>query len=270
MNYLCKGIDWRGFDEGSGKPLVFLHGFPFDRKLYQNSCQSLTDNYRVIVPDLPGFGESRFRSGFAPNCFEMSEYADGLAELLDKMGEFKVLVCGLSMGGYIAMQFFRRHSDRLSGLIFCDTRSTPDSPTVVKKRLLLADSIHQTGAQSLAAQMPPSLLSPTTLTSNQRIVTFLTEMIAEQEPSGIAAAARGMAVRDDSTDCLKTITVPTLFLVGEDDLISPPQVMREMAEAVNDSEFLTVPNSGHLPPLENPAFFTKAVRRFADRVYHGV
>ena len=268
VNFLCKGIDWSGFDGGKGEPLVFLHGFPFDQRLYRSSSQPLTDSYRVIIPDLPGFGESRFRPGFVPNRFEMSEYADGLAELLDKLGESKALVCGLSMGGYIAMQFFRRHLDRLSGLIFCDTRSTPDSPVASKKRSLLADSVYQTGVRPLAAQMIPSLLSPTTLSSNQEIVIFLTEMISEQDPSGVAAAARGMAVRDDSTAYLKEITVPTLFLAGEHDQISPPQVMREMAEAVADSEFLTVPDSGHLPPLENPAFFTKAVRRFADRVYN--
>lgn len=269
MKFLCNGIDWSVFAEGNGKVLVFLHGFPFDQRLYLEACRPLSDSYRVIIPDLPGFGESRFRPGAEPNCFAMGDFADGLAALLDELGEPKALICGLSMGGYIAMQFFRRHPDRLSGLIFCDTRSTPDLPAAAEKRRHLADSIHQTGVKSLAAQMVPSLLSPKTLASNQKVVLYLTNIISGQDASAVAAAARGMADRDDSTVFLKEIVVPTLFLAGEDDRISPPSVMREMADAVRGSEFRTIPGAGHLPPLENPEYFALSVRTFADRVYNG-
>lgn len=267
MKFRYNGIDWSIYDEGSGKALVFVHGFPFDRRLYQNACRSLTDRYRIIIPDLPGFGKSRFQSGIEPSCLEMGDFADGLAALLDELGESKAVICGLSMGGYIAMQFFRRHSDQLGGLIFCDTRSTPDIPSAAEKRRTLADSVYNTGAAPLADQMIPALLSPKTIAENPDVVFSLTEMISEQLPSGIAAAARGMAVRDDSTQFLKEITVPTLVMVGEDDRISPPEAMREMADAISESEFCTVPGAGHLPPLENPLFFTEAVERFADRVY---
>ena len=268
VKFRYNGIDWSIYDEGNGKALVFLHGFPFDRRLYQGACQSLTDRYRVLIPDLPGFGKSQFQSGTeGPSCLEMSDFADGLAVLLDELDESNAVICGLSMGGYIAMQFFRRHSDQLAGLIFCDTRSTPDIPSVAEKRRVLADSVHNTGAAPLADQMIPALLSPKTIAENPDVVSSLTEMISEQLPSGIAAAARGMAARDDSTQFLKDITVPTLVMVGEDDHISPPEAMREMANIISKSEFCTVPGAGHLPPLENPLFFTEAVRQFAGRVY---
>lgn len=265
----CNGIEWSVFVEGNGKPLVFLHGFPFDQELYHNACQPLTDRYRVVIPDLPGFGESRFRTGEEPTCLAMSDFADGLLSLLDALDEPNALICGLSMGGYIAMQFFRRYPKRLAGLIFCDTRSTPDLPTTAEKRRLLADSVHQTGVAFLADQMVSSLLSPRTLAENQKVVAFLTKMISRQDASAVAAAARGMADRDDSTLFLKEIAVPTLFLVGEDDRISPPEVMRQMADSVPGSEFQTIPGAGHLPPLENPELFTLTIRRFADCVYDG-
>ena len=132
-------------------------------------------------------------------------------------------------------------------------------PTAAEKRRLLADSVHQTGVAFLADQMVSSLLSPRTLAENQEVVAFLTKMISRQDASAVAAAARGMADRDDST----------LFLVGEDDRISPPEVMRQMADSVHGSEFQTIPGAGHLPPLENPELFTLTIRRFADRVYNG-
>ena len=267
MKFQYKGTDWSVYDEGNGNPLVFLHGFPFDHRLYRFACQSLADRYRIVIPDLPGFGESRFQTGAEPSCLTMGELADGLSILLDELKESKAVVCGLSMGGYIAMQFFRRHPDQLAGLVFCDTRSTPDIPTMAEKRRLLADSVYQTGVATLVGQMIPTLLSPKTITEKPDVVSSLSKMISEQLPSGVAAASRGMAVRDDSTQFLKNITVPTLVMAGEDDQISPARAMREMADAINGSELCIVPCAGHLPPLENPKFFSAAIRQFADRVY---
>ena len=262
----CKGFDWWFYRGGQGPMLVFLHGFPFDRMLFHSSCLPLTDAYSVLIPDLPGFGESSFFSEDAPTQFTIGAYADGLACLFSDLHIEKAVLCGLSMGGYIAMQFFRRYPQLLSGLIFCDTRSTPDSREAVKKRLDLADTVYQTDTAMLAESMIPKLLS----TNSQRYrenEKFLFDMIARQGPSGIAAAARGMALRDDSTPYLPEISVPTLVVGGEDDQISPPEAMTELASRIPGSELVLIKNAGHLPPLENPIAFENEVRCFADRIY---
>ena len=135
MNIDIGGVDANYRTRGEGDCLLLLHGWGVDSRVFDGVRKEFSASYRVIAPDLPGFGESRFRPGAEPNCFAMGDFADGLAALLDELGEPKALICGLSMGGYIAMQFFRRHPDRLSGLIFCDTRSTPDLPAAAEKRL---------------------------------------------------------------------------------------------------------------------------------------
>lgn len=263
----CGSLDWSVYAKGVGMPLVFLHAFPLDHTMYSLACLPLEDAYRVILPDLPGFGEARFLGACVPERVTMSEYADGLALLLDELGEEKVVLCGVSMGGYIAMQFFRRHAQRLAGLIFCDTRSTPDLPTAAKNRLILADTIHEHGSASLCDRMVPNLLSPETTTEQPDVVDFLREMISRQDPNGIAAAARGMAARDDSTEYLKDILVPTLVLGGVEDMISPPEAMRELASRIPGSEFSVIPSAGHLPPLESPVLFASTVRAFVDKAY---
>ena len=265
--YRFLGFEWAVLTRGSGRPVVFVHGFPFDHSMYAVSCLPLSDEFRIVLPDLPGFGGSVFPEGSAPIKITMADYADGLAELLDCLHEEKAIVCGLSMGGYIAMQFMRRHADRLAGLVLCDTRSTPDTPEVAANRIRLADSVFETGAAPLAGTMLPNLLSEETLGNLPKISGFVSDMIARQKPAGIAAAARGMAERDDSTPYLKDVSVPTLVLGGECDRISPPDAMKGLAGRISGAEYLLVPTVGHIPPLETPVFFSDAIRGFARRIY---
>lgn len=265
--FQISGSEWRVWTKGEGKPILFVHGFPFDHSMFIPSCFPLLDRFQVILPDLPGFGESRFLEGIGPDKIGMADYADGLAAILDRLKIEKTILCGLSMGGYIAMQFFRRHSERLAGLVFCDTRPTPDSPEAAAGRLRLAESVFQTGVEPLPARMIPNLLSERTRRESPGVVRFVTEMILRQTPSGVAAAARGMAERDDSTEFLKEITVPTLALCGKEDNLSPPNIIRSMAEAVPGAEFLEIDGAAHLPPLESPLLFSGGIRRFAEKVY---
>lgn len=265
-NFHCNGTDWAVYVKGNGFPVLFLHGFPFDHSLYNLACVPLIDEFRVIIPDLPGFGESQFPQLNPPYKFTMDEYAAGIADLVEQLGEEKVIICGLSMGGYIAMSFFRRYASRLAGLIFSDTRSTPDTPSAAENRLRLADSIRKTGTEPLAEQMIPNLLAPKTVNNHPDVVQFLRDMIVRQSASGIAAAARGMAARDDSTEFLKSIDIPTLVLGGTEDKISPPEAMKSLADWIPRSEYVEIFDSGHLPPLENPVLFADTIRSFVRRI----
>ncbi len=289
-----RGAELSVWIKGDGKnSLLFVHGFPFDHEMYRTSCEPLSDEFRVMIPDLRGFGESRFLTGLEENGgvessggsiegaetggegesrnqgerVTMGEFADDLIALLDHFQIDKTILCGLSMGGYIAMNFARRYPERLAGLILCDTNSHPDPPEKRKGRLQLADSIFSTGPVPLPEGMIPNLLAPETRSNAPETVRSLREMILRQSPRGIAAAARGMADRDDSTPFLASIPVPALVIGGEMDPISPPEGMRSLANALSDARLVILKGAAHLPPMEVPAAFTDSVRSFARDVY---
>lgn len=268
--------------KGKGNSILFVHGFPFDHAMWLSVAERLTDKFRVIVPDLRRFGESfderndknsdnkkngvNERSGeesHAPRAItSMADFADDLADLLEAMKIEKTVICGLSMGGYIGMEFLRRHSDRLAGLILCDTKTVSDSPEAAAGRRKLAQTIFLTGTEPLPDRMIPNLLSKTTVVKSPETVSFLREMILRQRPEGIAAAALGMAERSDTTPLLAICPVPLLTIGGQDDVLSPPDVLKEIAAAAPDGRFVEIADAGHLSPLEKPAEFAAAVAAF--------
>jgi pimeloyl-ACP methyl ester carboxylesterase len=169
---------------------------------------------------------------------------------------------GLSMGGYVAFQFVRRHRQRLAGLILCDTRATADSEEARENRLRTAERILNEGTSFLADQMLPRLCCERTFRHQPEVVEKLRTMILESPPEGVAAAARGMACRSDATDLLGQIDCPTLVLVGQFDAISPPEEMEQMARAMPKASFVIVPDAGHMAPLEQGQFVNQAIQDF--------
>ena len=259
------------WNSGAGNALLLIHGFPFDHAMWGPSGGRLAAEFRVIAPDLRGFGGSVKPGGEEKGegesqrkpagqvVVEMESFADDLAELLDALGEKKAILCGLSMGGYIALRFVEKYSEKLSGLILCDTKTAADSPEAARNRLALAANIFKTGTDPLPEQMIPNLLAAERIENSPETVDFLRQMILRQPPEGIAAAARGMAVRGETTALLEKIRVPTLVLRGTEDKLSPRAVMSEMAEKIPNAEFVEIPGAGHLPPLEQPEAFADAV-----------
>ena len=253
---------------GTGTPVLFVHGFPFDHTMYVPACERLSTRFQCLIPDLRGFGGSapgglNGHGSVEKPVFEMSEFADDLNELLNSLNiQDKIVLCGLSMGGYISMEFVRRYRSRLAGLILCDTRTTVDPPAAAENRHRLADSVAKTGLVPVAESMTPNLLAANTLENRPEITAFLKQMICRQKPEGVAAAARGMACRKDTTELLGQISVPTLVLCGEEDKPSPPDIMKEMAKQIPTAKFVTFNQSGHLPPLEQTAAFAQTVADF--------
>ncbi len=178
--------------KGQGRPLLLVHGFPLDHRMWQGQIDDLAEDFQVIAPDLRGFGDSDASTGVV----SMQQYADDLARLLDQLGiPQKVVFCGLSMGGYIAWQFWRRHGDRLSHLVLCDTRSAADAPDVAQTRLETAERVLQEGTALLVESMIPKLFSERTRQQNPSTVMATAKVIAAAQPVGVAAALRGMAQR---------------------------------------------------------------------------
>lgn len=246
-------------DVGRGPPILFVHGFPLDHTMWRQQLAELSRDHRCIAPDLRGFGQSSVTDGKV----SMEQFADDLAALLDARGITEsVVLCGLSMGGYIAWEFVRRHAVRLRALILCDTRAAPDSPEAVANRLKLADDVVRLGPELVANAMLPRLFAPNTTAHRPEWGRELRQVMLATNPQGIAAASRGMAERGDARLLLPTIDCSTLVIVGEHDVISPPAEMRDIATAIPHSVFQIIADAGHLAPLEQPLATNAAIRQF--------
>ncbi len=258
-----RGTDLCCVDRGQGRPVLFVHGFPLDHTMWAAQIDAISPQCRVIAPDLRGFGRSGKgdRSNSPP--FTMEQFADDLAALLDAL-EIRepVVYCGLSMGGYIAWQFWRKYAARLRGLVLCDTRSTADTPEVVAGRRTMADRVLKEGSAPLVESTLPRLFCEATRRQRPEVVEGLRRVMMANSPQGIAAAALGMAQRPDMTASLVEIRCPTLVVVGQDDAISPPAEMRGIAEAIPGARFVEIPAAGHMSPLENPAAVSAAIVAF--------
>lgn len=249
------------WDEGSGPPLLFVHGFPLDLRMWNAQIEEFSESYRVIAPDLRGFGTS---SPVADDAtLTMRDYADDLAEMLTLLEiEEPVCLIGLSMGGYIAFQFWEHHRDKLASLVLCDTRSIADSDEARENRLKTARVVLEAGSEALAETMTPKLFAPEV---SETVLHLVKTFIKEAPPAGIAAASRGMAERPDVTDRLADIDVPTLVLVGEHDSISSPAEMRQIADRIPGAECVVIPHAGHMSPMENYNAFNRSLATFLER-----
>lgn len=246
-------------DDGSGPVIVFVHGFPLDHRMWRHQLAELASDFRVISPDLRGFGGSDVTDGRVT----MDQFADDLNGLLSELQiEEPVVLCGLSMGGYIAWQFARQHRERLRALIQCDTRAVADPPEAVENRKRVAATVLEHGSEAIASVMPSNLLSPVTLEHQPLILEELRQTIAGTDPQGIAAASLGMAERPDSTELLSSLDIPTLLIAGEDDGISPPAEMQGIADALPQGRLVVVPAAGHMAPLEKPEPVNAAISEF--------
>lgn len=255
--------------KGSGPIMLFAHGFPFDNSLFAPVVDKLASKFYCVVPDLRGFGRTALgANGHDPKGqprVKMGRFADDLAilgsEIACELGRkgSKVFFCGLSMGGYVMLEFLRRRPQMLAGCVFCNSNASADGPEKTSNRLYLADTIDSFGVHTLADNMIPNLVASSTPKERPHVITTLHSMICSQSPQGIAAGARGMAVRRDLVDLLPTVEVPMLILGGEEDKLSPPKMLDELAAITPNSSRATIPNAGHVSPLENPEAFADAI-----------
>lgn len=253
------GVELAVEDRGSGPVLLLVHGFPLDHTMWNAQIEALSDRCRVIAPDLRGFG----RSGVTDGTVTMEQFADDMAGLIDALEiAAPIVFCGLSMGGYVAWQFWKKYTQRVRGLILCDTRAIADTPEVAAGRRETAERVVRQGPESLADTMMPKLLAEAALAANPRMAQSLRRMILSADAKGIAAAARGMAERPDVTSMLGGIHCPTLVVVGRFDAISTPSEMRSIADAIPDAHLVEIAGAGHMSPMENPAGVNAAIMEF--------
>jgi 3-oxoadipate enol-lactonase len=247
---------------GSGPPLLFIHGYPLHRQLWEGQWTALADAAQVIVPDLRGHGESE--PGVAPHT--MQNLAQDCFDLLDNLGiSAPLLVCGLSMGGYIAMAMLRSHPERIAGLILTATRSEADTPEVKANRdqsILLAKT---QGAKPIIDSMLPRLLSPKSFASRPEIVQTAYEIMSLISVNTMIKDLLGLKERLDSTSLLAASTQPMLIIHGADDQIVPLAEAQALQQIIPDAQLTILPDAGHLLNLEQPGLFNAAIRQFIRR-----
>ena len=246
---------------GDGPALLFIHGYPLDRSIWRHQMEHL-DGWRRIAPDLRGMGSSD-----APDLgYSMTTYADDLAALLDSLGVDHVVLCGLSMGGYVAFEFLRRHRARVRGLILVDTRAESDSAEGRRSRDAAAQVAREDGTRAVAAAMLPELFAEDTEAAVGEPWRQVERMIVATPIPGIVGALAAMRDRPDSTALLESLDLPALIIVGEHDRITPLASSHRMASALAGSKLEVIHDAGHLSPVEKPEAVTAAIRKFVAQV----
>ena len=243
-------------DTVHGKEAVLLlHAFPLHSGMWARQVATLSPRYRVIAPDYPGLGKSTPRS--EPSTMEA--LAEQVLAVLDGLRVDRAVVAGLSMGGYLAFELYRRRPGLFRGLALCDTRAGADTPEGAANRETFARNATEKGLHWVADEMVPKLLRPK---PDPSAVNEVRRLIGQGTPAGVAAAQRGMARRPDSTPTLATVTCPTLVVVGEEDTLTPPAEAEKMAAAIKGARLVRIPGAGHMPNLENTPAFDAALLEF--------
>ncbi len=253
------GIRMRALIAGSGPPLLLVHGFPLSHQMWLPQIEYFQSRFTVIAPDLRGFGNSDISTGIVT----MEQHARDLDMLLQVLNiEDPVSYCGLSMGGYIAWEFWKHFTDRLRTLILCDTKAEADSEEGITQRLKMAELVLRHGPEVISTAMIPNLISESSLQKQSHISENLISMIEATNNEGIAASQKGMAARSDFSNQIKNIRIPTLFIVGSEDRLTPPEVMKQMCSQVPDSKYFEVSEVGHMAPMEAPDAVNQAMDDF--------
>jgi len=250
-------LHWR--EAGSGDPVLFIHGFPFDCTLWEPQLAAVPAGWHYIAPDLRGFGASRLAGDEA---LTMDRHADDMIALLDHLNIDQAVVCGMSMGGYVALSMARRYPKRVRALVLVATRAHADGPETQKNRHVLAARARKEGAAPVVASMLPKLLSAHSTMKQPQLAARVRAMMESVPPETHARALEGMAGRKDYTAELGSIDVPTMVVRGELDEIIPAADMEYIARTVRGARHEVIALAGHMPNLEASDVFNKTLMQY--------
>lgn len=257
MIALVDGVEIAYDEVGTGCPMLWIHGFPLNRTFWAPQVGALVYHSRCIAPDLRGFGESSVRPPYS-----MDQYADDMVHLLDALEIDQAVIAGLSMGGYIALTIWRRHPRRVRALLLADTRAGADSDEGRDKRRALITLARERGSGAVADEQIGGLVGKSTRVRRPEAADQLHRMLESAPVDGIVGACEAMIGRPDSTPLLATIDVPTLIVVGEEDVLTPVKESRTMHEAIAGSRLEIIAGAGHVSSFERPAAFNHVTSEF--------
>jgi pimeloyl-ACP methyl ester carboxylesterase len=243
---------------GAGPPVVLLHPFPAHHQLWLAAAEPLALHYQIILPDLRGHGDSEAGEGPAT----MEKQAADIARVCDDAGVGRAAFAGVSIGGYVLFEFWRRYRARVAGFAFCDTRAPADTPESRANRLKSAEDVIERGTEPFIESMVPRLFGESTRRNRPDLVEVARRMMLKMSAENIAAVQRGMAQRPDSVSTLMTINVPTLVVVGEEDTLSPVADAELMRQHIPGAQLRVIPKAGHYAVFEQAAQVTSVLQEF--------
>ena len=259
-----RGVDIAFDDVGAGSSVLLLvHGHPFNRSMWRPQVEAVHDSgWRVIVPDLRGYGDSTVVPGTTP----LGVFADDLAAVLDDRAIDSVVIGGLSMGGQIALEFCRRHSARVRGLLLSATFPQAETDEGRRRRNAMADRLLREGMSPYAEEVLSRMLAPRSIAVLPDVAAHVLSMMRTTNPEGAAAALRGRAERPSYEETLARLDVPAVVIVGDEDAFTTRADAELMRDLLRDAELVWLPGIGHMPNLEAPEAFNSALARLLERV----
>ncbi len=245
---------------GDGPSVILLHPFPADHEIWLPATEALSARYHVILPDLRGHGDSGIGEGPAT----MEKHADDLARIMDDAEIGRAPIIGVSIGGYVLFEFWRRYRGRVAALGLFNTKAPADSPEGRAARLNAANDVLQRGTESFLESMIPKLFGSSTREGRPDLLDGALRMMRNMSPQGLAQVQRGMADRPDSVSTLSSINVPTLIVTGDEDVLTGIAEADLLHQHISGSELRVIPKAGHYSPWEQPAEAVRILRQFLD------
>jgi 3-oxoadipate enol-lactonase len=250
---------------GAGTPILFLHGFPLDSRMWEEATKRLANDFLCLAPDLRGFGNAQEEA----KSFSMKDLAKDCRDLLvAKNIRMPVIVCGLSMGGYVAMQFAEDFPDLVSHLVLTNTRANADDEAGIQNRLQMAQKALTLGTKSAVGEMLKKMVCTFTEERNPALCDSVGHMAYSTHPSTIAWAQLGMCGRPSFFEKMERWRFPTLCIAGSADTVTPPSVVERIHQSIPGSRYVVVANSAHLTPMEQPDIFASELRSFVTEQLH--
>lgn len=250
-------------DTGTGTPIVFLHAFPLSARMWASQLGALPAGWRGVAPDLRGFGRSP--RGVRP-ARHVADHADDVLALIDAIGGGPAVLAGVSMGGYIAFECWRRRPAAIGGLVLADTRAEADNDEARAKRVANQQKAAREGTGAVVEAMLPGLLGATTQTADPHLAVQVRQWAMENGPDGVIDALETLRTRPDSRATLASISCPTLVLVGDEDTLTPPELSRVIASGIPGAVYREIARAGHLANVEQPAAFNAALNSWLPSV----
>jgi 3-oxoadipate enol-lactonase len=247
---------------GSAPPVIFIHGFPLNKSMWELQMEMLKSNFRVISFDLRGFGHTTTTNG----SFSLEDLGNDLIALMDQLRIEKAVICGQSLGGYVALQALSQHAHRFHALALCSVQCNAQSRIISEERLRMADKIKTYGIESYADEMTRQLFCRRSLITRKEEVRSVRSMIINTAESAIIGALNAMAERKDMCSFLSGISIPVLIITGQEDVITPPSASEFLHFSIPGSQRIIIEYSGHMCNLENTHDFNLTLKRFIDTV----
>ena len=256
------GVQLHYTEQGSGSPILLVHGFPLDSRMWEAQIPVLASaGRRVVAPDLRGFGRSQ-----SDRPFTLEALADDLHALMQDLRALPFVLAGLSMGGYVSLAYMRKYPADVRGLVLIDTKAEADTTEGTQGREKMIELVGKEGATAVADQMMPKMLAKDAAEQRPQVAAALRRIMEACPSQTIGHALAAMRDRPDRSGELSAVSVPTLVIVGDSDAITPPSVAESMARKIPGAQLVVVRGAGHMSPMEQPEQVNRGLKGFLERL----